>query len=236
MDRLYVSARGKDTHSGWKRVGIHQKSGKFYWFSSDYAKQLRHRHQLAGSIPSDAKTQDRLRTWANNKNLSLNIDHVSLADTFATLCEQEVGTHEEPIGSNAGPRVDWYKRATTYWSWDKGGWPWCCAFVVRMALEAGYPLPPKMRTASVDQFFDEAARLGLTGGKIKRGSAVELLGTGAHTGVATAPLQSKATHLPTVEGNTSKGTVGSQANGAWVAERERPRSRVFRHANLDGLL
>lgn len=51
---------------------------------------------------------------------------------------KDVGVHEEPWGSNTGPRVQVYQHAT----WLGGtGWPWCCAFCVYHSTRAGFKLP-----------------------------------------------------------------------------------------------
>ncbi len=49
-----------------------------------------------------------------------------------------LGQHEQPMGSNTGPFVIQCQRAT----WLKGTkWPWCAAFCVRAWTVAGYKLP-----------------------------------------------------------------------------------------------
>lgn len=51
---------------------------------------------------------------------------------------KDIGTAEQPPGSNTGPRVRTYQQAT----WLRGtGWPWCVAFCVYHWKSAGFILP-----------------------------------------------------------------------------------------------
>jgi len=54
--------------------------------------------------------------------------------------QQNVGQHEQPMGSNTGPFVQECQRAT----WLAGTrWPWCAATVCKAWTEAGFKLPYK---------------------------------------------------------------------------------------------
>jgi len=47
---------------------------------------------------------------------------------------QDIGVKEQPNGSNSGPRIVTYQRAT----WLPGtGWPWCVAFCLYHLQKAG---------------------------------------------------------------------------------------------------
>jgi len=50
----------------------------------------------------------------------------TIADQVVAIARAEVGVAETPIGSNTGPRVLEYQRATAL---AGTGWPWCAAFV-----------------------------------------------------------------------------------------------------------
>lgn len=53
------------------------------------------------------------------------------------IAKSQVGTHEVPDGSNSGPKVREYQKAT----WLSGtGWPWCAAFVCWCQEQAGQKL------------------------------------------------------------------------------------------------
>ena len=71
------------------------------------------------------------------------------------IASGEIGVHEEPMGSNSGPRVRQYQRATFL-----GGtnWPWCAAWVCWVWKQAGHPLP--YPTASAYGMLDWAKRAG----------------------------------------------------------------------------
>lgn len=52
----------------------------------------------------------------------------------------DVGVHEQPMGSNTGPRIVVYQHAT----WLAGTrWPWCCAFILYHQLRGGLTMPYK---------------------------------------------------------------------------------------------
>lgn len=50
----------------------------------------------------------------------------TIADQVVAIARAEVGVAESPLGSNTGPRVLEYQRATAL---GGTGWPWCAAFV-----------------------------------------------------------------------------------------------------------
>lgn len=58
---------------------------------------------------------------------------LTMADKAVKAAMRELGVHEEPWGSNAGPRVHWYQESTgafnTYW---------CASFFWKMWQQAGY--------------------------------------------------------------------------------------------------
>ena len=67
----------------------------------------------------------------------------------------QIGVHEDPWGSNSGPKVRMYQAATFL---GGTGWPWCAAFVCWVWKQGGHPLP--YNTASAYGMLDWAKRNG----------------------------------------------------------------------------
>jgi len=229
-----MEARPKGSHQAWRRVGRHRRTGRFYWYGTSWATHLRHGKKLAGSI--DAKDVPAFQAWASSKGLTVRTQSLeSRRETFIRLLNAEIGVQENPLGSNRGPRVDYYRKATTLWPSLQTGWPWCQAFIVRIALDAGYDLPRDMRTASVDNFFTAAAKHGLIRHDRPRpGDVVECFKRGQHVEAVTG----EPTHgsYPCVGGNTTApGKHGSAYEGTQVALNMRARNNLLRIVDLDRL-
>lgn len=60
----------------------------------------------------------------------------TLAERIVDVAEGELGVHEVPWGSNTGPEVIQFQRAT---SLGGTGWPWCAAFVEWVWEQAQLP-------------------------------------------------------------------------------------------------
>jgi hypothetical protein len=126
----------------------------------------------------------------------------------------EIGTLEQPLGSNRGPRVDQYLRAVGI-DPASGSFPWCAAFVYfcfrETATRLGTP-NPLLKTASVLDHWNRAGQAGT-----RRISAAEcadnpglvqpgmifILSTGngsGHTGLVESVA---GVQLTTLEGNTN---------------------------------
>ena len=122
---------------------------------------------------------------------------------------------EVPPGSNRGPRVDQYIRATGLDPAD--GPPWCVCFIYwcfqKAAVDLGQPNPlPK--TASVLDLWDKSARfarLRLASGEASaapesvRPGMIFFIDTGGGKGHAGLVASCSGRSLVTVEGNTNGG-------------------------------
>lgn len=84
----------------------------------------------------------------------------TLAGRIIRAAEAEVGTVEEPLGSNTGERVRAYQ-GSTYLAGT--GWPWCAAFWCWCLRAAGVPKEVAWQIASpsVARSCDNARALGL---------------------------------------------------------------------------
>jgi hypothetical protein len=135
----------------------------------------------------------------------------------------EIGTREIPMGSNRGPRVEAYQRAT----WLGGsGWPWCAAFVCFCAERAGFTL--KYRGAGAYAWYDDGAQI--VGKRIPASRPQDVtpgdfvvfrIGSG-HIGIV-EKIQGPT--VLSIDGNTSD----------QVARRERPLTLVYGFIHLTEL-
>ena len=135
----------------------------------------------------------------------------------------ELGVHEEPPGSNSGPRVRQYQAATNL---GGTGWPWCMAFVCWCYKQAGHPLP--YPTASVGAFLNWAGGVGDIVRRPFRGDLVcyrfDADNWPDHVGIVERVLAVRwrgrefVGWVRTIEGNTS---LTSNDNGGKVMRRTR---------------
>jgi hypothetical protein len=143
----------------------------------------------------------------------------SKAKHYRKWALSQVGTAESPWGSNWGPRIGDWIRASGYGS----GVPWCQCFVNAAAVHGG---APQLRTG-----YTPTVLAGIGGYKripasqARAGDFVFFKFPGVssascdHVGILTGPPSGGI--VPTVEGNTSSGTYGSQNNGGGVYARRR---------------
>lgn len=143
----------------------------------------------------------------------------------------QVGTHEDPAGSNRGPGI-------TSWQNHFGSWligqPWCGVFVGTAVERAGGDVTARVAAVA---FIEDDAKRGINGFRAwitthadaRPGDAVVLFGRGVHVGMVVSVDRARGI-VHTVEGNTSPGTSGSQANGGGVYKRERRFSDVHGYA------
>ena len=151
------------------------------------------------------------------------------ADVLCTTALAEVGTTEQPPGSNMNP----YAPAVG----DANGFAWCCSFVHWCANEAGLPFPS---TAYVPALESWARSEGLTvpAADIRRGDVVCLdftapFGDGSdHVEIALGPPADG--WVECVGGNTSDKAGGSVDNGGGVFVNSRPLSWVATAIRLPG--
>ncbi len=139
-----------------------------------------------------------------------------LLATVLQLASREVGTMEDPLGSNRGPRVDQYLRAVGLNPAD-GSFPWCAAFVYFCFQQAAKTLDvpnPAIKDAGVLDLWNKAGSQG-----IRRIAAVEasttpslvqpgclfVITTGSGNGHTGLVEQIAGVRLTTIEGNTNLG-------------------------------
>lgn len=134
------------------------------------------------------------------------------------------GTAEHPDGSNWGVPVQNWIRFTGYSS----PVPWCGCFVARAIIGEGKANIPTRIRLGYNEYIVSDAEAGRNGlrevpfGAARPGDIVVF--TFPHIGLVRGNPSSSS--LPTVEGNTSPTSSGSQANGGTVAAKTRPRSDV----------
>jgi cell wall-associated NlpC family hydrolase len=139
----------------------------------------------------------------------------------------ERGTHEVGF-HNRGRKVDEYQRADDL---PGVGYSWCMSFVQWCFRAAGRPLPHL--TASVGFFLGWARKAGWVVQKPARGDLVcfnfDADNWPDHVGfvVHVYPL-----FILTVEGNTSPGQRGSQADGGGVYSRYRRKSSRYAYVRV----
>ncbi|MEN0012894.1 MAG: CHAP domain-containing protein [Solirubrobacteraceae bacterium] len=76
---------------------------------------------------------------------------------MVALAQKEIGVHEEPMGSNDGPRIKEYRTATA----GSGVGPWCAYFQSWLAKQAGAPLGEQGQgVGGVDALYAWAKRTG----------------------------------------------------------------------------
>jgi hypothetical protein len=158
----------------------------------------------------------------------------SFPNRIVARAKQFVGVKEQPPGTNRGPYLsklkggidDWCRRAN-----GLTGYPWCAAFACAMSEDCGYRIPDPRR-ASVGYLEAWAASVGKLVRRPLRGDLIcyrfDADNWPDHIGIVDRVLQLKWTKdgrfvglLRTVEGNTSAGRTGDQANGGGVYVRWR---------------
>lgn len=136
----------------------------------------------------------------------------------------ELGVHERGF-NNRGPEVDAYQReGAAYVGWV--GFAWCAAFVYRNFKRAGYPVERIPLRASVGYAERWARGEHYLVDRPQRGDIVAYQWDGDtwpdHTGHVERVLKfGPMVYLQTIEGNTSPGAGGSQADGGGVYRRRR---------------
>jgi hypothetical protein len=139
---------------------------------------------------------------------------VKLALDYARL---KIGVTEHPANSNRGPEVDGWERACQVL-----GAPWCGCFVNACLTAAGFPNTVWLRYCPS---IEGAAKSGQGGwswhtSNPQPGDLV-LYGSLIAQHVGIVETVSGGRDASTLEGNTSNGPGGSQANGGVVARRRR---------------
>ena len=145
---------------------------------------------------------------------------MATAKDFLKVAVAELGTKECPSGSNKVKYNTWYYGRAVSGS----AYPWCMVFVQWVFNQAGSPLPH--RTASCASLMDYAKKQKRWVTKnYKPGDVVIFqFSTGRHTGIVEKVSGSTVT---CIEGNTTGGSSGDQANGGGVYRRTRNVSCVL---------
>jgi hypothetical protein len=152
------------------------------------------------------------RDWRERlgKRLDGQGDAINASVAFARAM---LGVTESPPGSNRGPRIDKWCRATGFIAG-----PWCGAFANAVLVAGGFADQEWLRFCP---WIEQKAKGGEAGwswhSSPKRGDLV-LYGRSVaqHVGFVY-----DADSLTTIEGNTSSGPGGSQDNGGGVFQRQR---------------
>jgi len=145
----------------------------------------------------------------------------------------KVGTRENPSGSNGGGIITVME---TYWGF--GRVPWCGISAGYHAVKFGGVKGLRSDVASVQAITNHARACQSPYGKFQSspagalpGSLVIIGGPGTHVGMLVKALPGGA--AKTVEGNTSFGPGGSQANGGCVAARVRSAGEIYGVATMN---
>lgn len=142
-----------------------------------------------------------------------------------TWALNQVGTVEHPAGSNRGPKIsDWIK-ATGYGF----GVPWCQCFANAVAVHGGAPqlkdgYTPTVLNSSHPGFRRVRAADAAAGDFVFFKFPGVSSASCDHVGVLLEPPANGV--VKAVEGNTSSGTAGSQNNGGGVFVRTRSQAIV----------
>jgi uncharacterized protein (TIGR02594 family) len=139
-----------------------------------------------------------------------------LGKRVVAIAKGEIGVGEQPPGSNRGPKVQEYQRAT----WLPGtGWPWCAAFTCWCYRQAGHPLPEP--SAGAFDLVDRAVSHGwgkeVPVSQAKPGDLVAFRIGSGHVGLFESRSAREGT-VNTIDGNTSDK----------VARRTRPAGLIYR--------
>lgn len=145
------------------------------------------------------------------------------ADAAVSWARKQIGTTERPAGSNWGPKIETWIRATGYSS----PVPWCGCFVNAAVMAAG--VPSGAGWIGYTPAIVSRARAGHGGwswhgaSSGKRGDLVLFDTPGGDPAVHVGIVENKVSDstYATIEGNTSSGPGGSQTNGGGVFPRER---------------
>ena len=198
---------------------------------------------LAGAknIPASWAARAALRRKVLKRQTAEAEAQAALGDRALELALRRVGLKESPAQSNKVPELQRMARDLNVQPWIAAmGYPWCAEFFFLMYLAAG------SRTAAValrQYLFNglytvailELAMTGKYGmrvvgwSEIEPGDGLLINFIGGDPRVdhhAMARARARGDEIDTVEGNTTSGNSGDQANGGMVAQRTRTKSLV----------
>ena len=157
-------------------------------------------------------------------------------DGIINACREELGQHEEPIGSNKTKYGIWYGMNTV---------PWCAMYVAYCFSRSGYPL-------HIDKGFKGFHYVPILHGQAKlHGWLTDTPQKGdivlfdfkpndgrefaQHVGIYSGE-QNKLGHYYCYEGNTSSGEHGSQDNGDCVAFKARQKQFILGFVDAEKMI
>lgn len=148
------------------------------------------------------------------------------ARSLLAIAADEIGTTEDPPGSNRNPYAPEVGHIN--------GYPWCASFVVWCARRALIELPSESAyTPAMASSFQKAGRW-VTGnpqpGDFAFFDFPDSKRRIQHVGIVES---SSPTTVTCIEGNTSPGSAGSQDNGGGVYRRTRSKSHVVGYGRPD---
>lgn len=147
---------------------------------------------------------------------------VNDVEEFLNIARNEIGTKENPDGSNNVKYNTWYYGHAV----SGNDYPWCMAFVQWCFDQAGLTLQYKTAgCGSLLNWYKQNApdRLIARNGDVKPGD-IMIFNEHTHTGIVE---KVNGDNIVTIEGNTSPNEKGSQANGGCVARKTRSRSKIM---------
>lgn len=147
---------------------------------------------------------------------------VNDVEEFLNIARNEIGTKENPDGSNNVKYNTWYYGHAV----SGNDYPWCMAFVQWCFDQAGLTLQYKTAgCGSLLNWYKQNApdRLIARNGDVKPGD-IMIFNEHTHTGIVE---KVNGDNIITIEGNTSPNEKGSQANGGCVARKTRSRSKIM---------
>ena len=145
---------------------------------------------------------------------------MATAKDVLDIARRELGTKEDPAGSNRVKYNTWYYGREV----SGAAYPWCMVFVQWCFHQAGIPLP--LKTASCGALMNAAKKVGtwVTGGFRPGDVAIYDFPGGAATDHCGIVEKVTLTGAVAIEGNTSQ--AGSQSNGGMVCRKDRPASLI----------
>lgn len=145
---------------------------------------------------------------------------MATAKDVLDVARRELGTREDPAGSNRVKYNTWYYGREV----SGAAYPWCMVFVQWCFHQAGIPLP--LKTASCGALMRAARKAGQWVTKDYRPGDVAIYDFpgGAATDHCGVIEKLTLTGVTAIEGNTSQ--AGSQSNGGEVCRKNRPASLI----------
>lgn len=218
------------------------RSSLKHWVKAQHYRYGRYRYYRARSLPLRSKKWLELAHKADKK-VKLRRRQLAAWDAYKSPRQKavanaihyaKIGVKENPAGSNSGPFISEWQKATA-----RGGtWlqrtPWCGTFCENMAREQG--VKTSSRWASV-WFISQDAKAHTNGFRgwtqgtkgVRPGDLCTLFGF-AHVEMVERIAPEG---VYTIGGNTSSGNAGSQSNGGGVYRRLRAYSAIDGFALVD---